>query len=103
MSRHKERIFSYPRYCPFEVIELNPKRITPSQCREILGSHVGKNSTFFIEASTRTTDIIRPQALFDAKKLDPENQQNFLDTKAGSIKDARRVFIKTSTLRLHKN
>lgn len=103
MSWHKEHVLSYKIYCPYEIIELNPERITPDQCREIISSHVGRNSTFFIEAGARTTDIIRPQTLFDAKKLDPTDQQNFLDIKASSIKGARRVFIKTSTLRLHKN
>lgn len=103
MGRQKERVFSYPRYCLFKVIKLNPERITPDECKKILSSHIGRNSTFFIEASTATTDIIRPQTFIDAKNLDPADQQNFLDTKASSIKKAKRVFIKTSTLRLHSN
>lgn len=103
MSRRKESVFSYRKYCPFEVTKLNPKRITPDECREILISHVGRNSTFYIERRTRTSDIIRPQTLFDVKKQDPTDQQNFLNTKASSIKEARRVFIKTSTLPLNRN
>lgn len=103
MGPHKERVFSYRKYCPFEVVKLNPKKITPDECMEILRSHVGKNSTIYIERNTTTSDIIGPQTLFDAKKLDSTDRKNFLDTKASSIKEARRVFVKTSTLRLHSN
>lgn len=103
MGRRKESLFRFRKYCPFEVTELSPERISSDECREILSSHVGRNSTFYIERQTTTSDIIRPQTLFDAKKLDPTDQQNFLDTKASSIKQARRVFIKTSTLRLYSN
>jgi len=104
MSRHKERVFSYRKYRPFTVvIELDPKTKTPDECKEIIDSHVGRNSTFFIEAGRKTSDIITPQILFDMTKRDPRDRQNFLDTKASAIKTARRVFIKTSTLPLHSN
>ncbi len=103
MSRRKESVLSYRKYCPYEVTSLNPKKFSPDECREILSNHIGTNSTFYIERRTRTSDIIRPQTLFDVKKQDPTDQQNFLDTEASSIKEARRVFIKTSTLRLHSN
>ena len=103
MGRHKERILRFPKYSPFEVIELNPAKITPEACREILNERVGTNSTIYIERGVRTTDIIGPQTLFDAKKLDPENQQKFLEAKASCIEKARRVFIKTSTLRFYRN
>ena len=103
MGRHKERILSFQRYCPFEVIQVNPARITPDECKAILKEHVGRNTTIYIERGATTTDIINPKTLFNAKRLDPKTQQNFLEAKASSIQNARRVFIKTSTLPLCRN
>ena len=103
MSRRKESVLSYRKHCPYEVTFLNPKKFSPDECRKILSNHIGTNSTIYIEEGATTTDILGPQILFDAKKQDPTDQQNFLNTKASSIQRARRVFIKTSNLRFYRN